>query len=108
MRLGDEGNSCGAALLVNQKARRNYQRTEDQVKLDCRTIWRQLDINRRNFETVREQIRAATAQLDIAAEQTAAPAGAAGAAAPAAGGAAGGGGGPGGCGGGGGRGGGGR
>src|SRR5262249_27554363 len=62
------------ALVGYQQARRNYQRTEDQVKLDCRTNWRQLDINRRNFETLREQVRAATAQLDIAAEQSAAPA----------------------------------
>ena len=97
IQLVAQRNAYRAALVGYQQARRNYQRTEDQVKLDCRTIWRQLDINRRNFETIRDQIRAATAQLDIAAEQTAAPAGstggAAGAAAPAAGAGGGGGGG---------------
>jgi hypothetical protein len=84
IQLVSQRNTYRAALVGYQQSRRNYQRTEDQVKLDCRTNWRNLNINRRNFETLREQIRAATAQLDIAAEQTAAPAGPAGGAAPAA------------------------
>jgi hypothetical protein len=92
VQLVAQRNAYRAALVGYQQARRNYQRTEDQVRLDCRTNWRSLEFTRRNFETLREQIRAATAQLDIAAEQTAAPAGPVGAApAPAAGAPAGGG-----------------
>jgi hypothetical protein len=102
VQLVTQRNNYRAALVGYQQARRNYQRTEDQVRLDCRQNWRSLEFTRRNFETIREQIRAATAQLDIAAEQTAAPAGPVGAApAPAAGapaGGAGGGGGGGGAG----------
>jgi len=92
LQLVAQRNTYRAAIIGYNQARRNYMRTEDQVKLDIRTNWRSLDINRRNFETLREQVKAATAQLDIAAEQTAAPAGAA-PAAPAAGGGGGGGGG---------------
>lgn len=92
IQLVAQRNNYRAALVGYQQARRNYLRTEDQVKYDCRSTWRFLDINRRNFETLRVQVRAATAQLDIAAEQTAAPA-AGGAAGAAPGAAAGGGGG---------------
>jgi len=77
VQLVAQRNAYRAALVGYQQARRNYQRTEDQVRLDCRTNWRNMEFTRRNFETLREQVRAATAQLDIAAEQTAAPAGAA-------------------------------
>lgn len=77
IQLVSQRNAYRAAVIGYLQSRRNYMRTEDQVKFDCRSTWRQLDINRRNFETIRDQIRAATAQLDIAAEQTAAPAGAA-------------------------------
>ncbi|MGE5194093.1 MAG: TolC family protein, partial [Deltaproteobacteria bacterium] len=91
VQLVSQRNAYRAALVGYQQARRNYQRTEDQVKLDCRNNWRNLEFTRRNFETLREQVRAATAQLDIAAEQTAAPAGAPVAAAPGGGGGGGGG-----------------
>jgi outer membrane protein TolC len=77
VQLVAQRNAYRAALVGYQQARRNYQRTEDQVRIDCRTNWRNMEFTRRNFETLREQVRAATAQLDIAAEQTAAPAGAA-------------------------------
>lgn len=93
IQLVAQRNAYRASLIAYLQARRNYMRTEDQVKLDIRTNWRILDYNRRNFETIRDQIRAATAQLDIAAEQTAAPAGVAAAGAAAGGGGAGGGGG---------------
>ena len=95
IQLVTQRNNYRSALVGYQQARRNYMRTEDQVKLDCRNFVRNLDQTRRNFETLRDQIRAATAQLDIAAEQTAAPAasGAPPAAAAAAGGGGGGGGG---------------
>ncbi|MBI3864179.1 MAG: TolC family protein [Planctomycetia bacterium] len=76
VQLVAQRNTYRAAIIGYNQARRNYMRTEDQVKLDIRQTWRTLDVNRRNFETLREQLRAATAQLDIAAEQTSAPAGA--------------------------------
>ncbi|MBS0266790.1 MAG: TolC family protein [Planctomycetes bacterium] len=75
VQLVNQRNNYRAAIVNYNQARRNYMRTEDQVKLDVRTTWRNLDVNLRNFETLRDQIRAATAQLDIAAEQTSAPAG---------------------------------
>src|SRR5262249_50547032 len=59
VQLVSQRNAYRAALVGYQQARRNYQRTEDQVKLDCRTNWRNLEFTRRNFETLREQIRAA-------------------------------------------------
>jgi hypothetical protein len=96
IQLVTQRNNYRSALVGYQQARRNYMRTEDQVKLDCRNFVRNLDQTRRNFETLRDQIRAATAQLDIAAEQTAAPAASGAppaAAAPAGGGGGGGGGG---------------
>lgn len=77
IQLVTQRNNYRAAIIGYNQARRNYMRTEDQVKLDIRSNWRNLDVNRRNFETLRDQVRAATAQLDIAAEQTSAPAGAA-------------------------------
>lgn len=92
VQLVAQRNTYRAAIIGYNQARRNYMRTEDQVKLEIRQNWRNLDVNRRNFETLREQVRAATAQLDIAAEQTSAPAGA-GVPVAAAGGAGGGGGG---------------
>ena len=96
IQLVNQRNNYRSALVGYQQARSNYMRTEDQVKIDCRSFIRNLDQTRRNFETLRDQIRAATAQLDIAAEQTAAPAASgapAAAAAPAGGGGGGGGGG---------------
>ena len=89
IQLVNQRNTYRAALVGYQQARRNYMRTEDQVKIDVRGRIRFLDQTRRNFETLRAQVRAATAQLDITAEQTAAPAPAG---APAAGAAGGGGG----------------
>src|SRR5258708_5884011 len=84
IQLVNQRNQYRANLVGYQQARRNYMRTEDQVKIDVRSMIRNLDQTRRNFETLRVQIRAATAQLDIASEQTAAPAGAPPAAAAAA------------------------
>ncbi|HLJ12709.1 MAG TPA: TolC family protein, partial [Planctomycetaceae bacterium] len=74
IQLVNQRNAYRAALIGYQQGRRNYQRTEDQVKLDIRQRVRFLDQTRRNFETIRDQIRGAMAQFDIAAEQTAAPA----------------------------------
>ena len=91
IQLVNQRNNYRAALVGYQQARRNYMRTEDQVKIDIRGRIRFLDQTRRNFETLRDQVRAATAQLDITSEQTAAPAGAAAPGGGAAGGGAGGG-----------------
>jgi outer membrane protein TolC len=99
IQLVNQRNTYRAALIGYQQARRNYMRTEDQVKIDIRGRIRLLDQTRRNFETLRDQVRAATAQLDITSEQTAAPAGAAPAGGVAVGGGAGGGAGGGGAGG---------
>jgi hypothetical protein len=74
IQLVAQRNNYRAALVGYQQARRNYMRTEDQVKIDIRGRIRLLDQTRRNFETLRDQVRAATAQLDITSEQTAAPA----------------------------------
>lgn len=74
IQLVAQRNAYRAALVGYQQSRRNYQRTEDQVKLDIRQRARFLDQTSRNFETTRDQIRSATAQLDITSEQIAAPA----------------------------------
>lgn len=73
VQLVQQRNTYRAALIAFQRARRNYMRIEDQVKLDVRIAWRQLNVLKQNFETARENIRAATAQLDIAVEQSSAP-----------------------------------
>ena len=100
IQLVAQRNTYRAALVGYQQARRNYMRTEDQVKIDVRQRIRFLDQTRRNFETLRDQVRAATAQLDITNEQISAPTPSAAAPAGAAAAAGGGGGGGGGAGGG--------
>jgi len=73
VQLVQQRNDYRASLIAYQRARRNYMRTEDQVKFDCRTTWRNLNYLRQNFETNREAVRAATAQLDIQIELASAP-----------------------------------
>ncbi|MFN0056714.1 MAG: TolC family protein [Planctomycetales bacterium] len=73
VQLVQQRNVYRAALISYQRARRNYMRTEDQVKLDVRVTWRQLSVLKQNLETARENVRAAAAQLDIAIEQSTAP-----------------------------------
>lgn len=65
VQLVQQRNNYRTSLIAYQRARRNYMRTEDQVKFDCRTSWRNLNYLRQNFETNREAVRAATAQMDI-------------------------------------------
>ncbi|HTI51220.1 MAG TPA: TolC family protein, partial [Planctomycetaceae bacterium] len=74
VQLVAQRNTYRAALIAYQRARRNYMRVEDQVKFDLRTTWRLLDVQRRNFDTARAQVRAAAAQLDIQSELSTAPA----------------------------------
>lgn len=73
VQLVQQRNAYRAALIGYQRARRNYMRTEDQVKLDIRVAWRQLNVLKLNFETAKEAVRAAAIQLDIAVEQSSAP-----------------------------------
>lgn len=73
VQLVQQRNVYRAALISYQRARRNYMRIEDQVKYDLRTTWRQLNLQQLNFETAREQVRAAAAQLDIVSELSTAP-----------------------------------
>lgn len=78
VQLVQQRNAYRAAQIGYQQARRNYMRTEDQVKLDIRNAWRQLTVNRRNFDLSRAAVRAANVQLDIAVEQSTGPAAAGG------------------------------
>lgn len=63
-----ERNAYRAALIVYQRARRDYMLAEDQVKQQVRQAWRQLDILKSNLETARQQVRIAALQLDAAVE----------------------------------------
>jgi len=62
-------NEYRQAQINYQRARRLYMQTEDGVKEDVRSEWRQLLLQERNFETTRQSIRFAAIQLDIAVEQ---------------------------------------
>jgi outer membrane protein TolC len=73
VQLVQQRNAYRAALIGYQRARRNYMRTEDQVKLEIRVAWRQLNLLKLNLDTTKEQVRAAAIQLDIAVEQSSAP-----------------------------------
>jgi hypothetical protein len=53
------------SLVSYQQSRRAYMLLEDQVKYDVRTSWRQLKVNRQNFETARKNLRQAAIQFDI-------------------------------------------
>ncbi len=69
----EERNLYRAALIEYQQARRDYLLVEDQVKLDVRQAWRQLQVLRENFEIARQAVRFAALQLDQAVEESAAP-----------------------------------
>ncbi len=73
VQLIQQRNAYRAAQIGYQQARRNYMRTEDQVKVDIRNAWRQLTVLRQNFELARDGVRYATIQLDIAIEQSNSP-----------------------------------
>ena len=58
-------NAYRGAVINFQQARRAYMLLEDQVKYDIRTSWRQLKLNRQNFELTRKNLRQAALQYDI-------------------------------------------
>lgn len=66
-------NNYRAALVAYQRARRSYMQAEDQVKLEIRLSWRQLEAIRSQFEFTRKGVRLAAMQYDQAVEKTLAP-----------------------------------
>jgi hypothetical protein len=76
IQLVQQRNTYRAVLIGYQQARRNFMRVEDQVKLDVRTAWRNIDLFRQNFETAKANLRAAVIQYDIAVDRSNAPTGA--------------------------------
>ncbi|RPI80362.1 MAG: hypothetical protein EHM42_12210 [Planctomycetaceae bacterium] len=76
IQLVQQRNTYRAALIGYQQARRNYMRVEDQVKVDIRVTWRNIELFERNFATAKANVQAAVIQYDIANEQTTAPTGA--------------------------------
>jgi hypothetical protein len=58
-------NAYRSSVINYQQARRAYMLLEDQVKYDIRTSWRQLLLNRQNFELTRKNLRQAAFQYDI-------------------------------------------
>ncbi|MEX2285501.1 MAG: TolC family protein [Planctomycetaceae bacterium] len=68
-----ERNAYRAALVDYQRVRRDYMASEDNVKLDIRQSWRQLDVLRDNLETARQGVRSAALQLDFNVEQASRP-----------------------------------
>jgi outer membrane protein TolC len=67
-------NNYRAAQIAYQRARRAYMSLEDSIKLAVRTEWRSLDLQRRNFETSRNNVRVTATQYDSTVEEANAPA----------------------------------
>jgi hypothetical protein len=61
-----ERNAYRAAQISYQRSRRAYMLAEDQVKLQVRQAWRQLDIVKGNLDISRQAVRIAARQLDSA------------------------------------------
>jgi hypothetical protein len=68
-----ERNNYRAAQIAYDRQRRDYMAFEDNVKLQVRQAWRQLEVLRQNVETSRQAIRIAALQLDLAIEEVNAP-----------------------------------
>ena len=68
-------NNYRSALISYQRARRAYMEAEDQVKLEVRQSWRQLEVLKQNFENNRQSVRLAALQYDNAVEESTGPAG---------------------------------
>jgi outer membrane protein TolC len=66
-------NAYRTAQITYQRARRAYMALEDAIKLSVRNEWRILDVQRRNFETLRSAVRVAATQFDNAVEEASAP-----------------------------------
>ncbi|NOX52978.1 MAG: TolC family protein, partial [Planctomycetes bacterium] len=71
--LISERNDYRKALIEYQRARRAYIEFEDNVKLQIRQRWRQLQVSRQNFELSRQRVRIAALQYDSAVEEATAP-----------------------------------
>jgi len=67
-------NDYREALITYQRARRAFLARQDEVGLEIRQAWRQLESSAENFERARQAIRFAALQLDQAVEESAAPA----------------------------------
>ena len=65
-------NNYRRALIDYQRERRLAMELEDNVKLQIRTSWRNLNVLKQNFETARQAIRIAARQYDNAVELTSA------------------------------------
>ena len=68
-----ERNNYRSAQIRYQRARRAYMAAEDQVKLQVRTAWRQLQVLEENLETARQALRINVLQYDQAVETANAP-----------------------------------
>ena len=68
-----ERNNYRASQIRYQRARRRYMAAEDQVKLQVRTSWRQLQVLEQNLETARQALRINVLQYDQAVEVSNAP-----------------------------------
>lgn len=66
-------NAYRDAQIAYQRARRAYMALEDQIKLEVRANWRQLDVSRSNFERARQQVRVSALQYDSTIEGAAEP-----------------------------------
>lgn len=61
------------ALINYQQARRQYMQAEDQVKLEIRNAWRQLNVLKQQFEITRKNVRLAAMTYDQAVERSLQP-----------------------------------
>ncbi|GAB4146583.1 MAG: hypothetical protein Tsb009_19360 [Planctomycetaceae bacterium] len=66
-------NAYRDAQIDYQRARRAYMALEDQIRLQVRQSWRNLDALRKNFETARQSVRISALEFDSAVEQASAP-----------------------------------
>ncbi len=62
----NERNQYRATQIAYQQAGRNYLANKDQVANDLRSVLRQLELSRLNFQIARQQVVAATRQVDQA------------------------------------------
>lgn len=69
-----ERNAYRESLINYQRARRAYMQFEDQLKIEIRQEWRQLNVLKQTFEISRLNLRLAAMQYDQSVEQTTAPA----------------------------------
>lgn len=68
-------NAYRQSLIDYQQARRQYMQAEDQVKLEIRNAWRQLNVLQQQFEITRKNVRLAAMTYDQAVERSLQPTG---------------------------------